>query len=113
MFIRRGSIQLDVLNHRSLLVREVRTGILHRWLERSSASHMKHHVKFTNERVLTTIVEVLECGQRRTVCRSQCMVFFVCLFSRTSIATSFMYVKRIFSAESIGASPVIIACNTG
>ena len=59
------------------------------WLVRSSVSHMKHHVKFANERVLTTIVEVLECGQRRMVCRSQYMVCFVWLFSWTSIATNF------------------------
>ena len=47
------------------------------WLERSSVSHMKHHVKFTNEQVLTMIVKVLECGEYRTVCCSQCMVFFI------------------------------------
>ena len=34
-------------------------------------NHMKHHVKFTNERVLTTIVEVLELGECRKVCHSK------------------------------------------
>ena len=46
--------------------------------QRSSVSHMKHHVKFTNERVLTMIVEVLECKNAEWyICHSQYMVFFV------------------------------------
>ena len=40
------------------------------------SNHMKHHVKFTNHRVLTAIVEVLELGECPKVCRSQYMVFF-------------------------------------
>ena len=30
-----------------------------------SLCHMKYHVKFTNERVITTIVEVLDCEEER------------------------------------------------
>ena len=66
------------------------------WLKQSSVSHKMHHMKFINEQVLITTFKVLECGERRTVCRSQCMVFLVWLFSWTSIATSFMYLKCIF-----------------
>ena len=71
------------------------------WLKLSSVSHMKHDRKFTNERVLITIIEVVECGECRTVYHSQCMVFFVWLFSQTLITTSFKYAKRIFTLNRL------------
>ena len=43
----------------------------------ASLSHMKHHKKFTNKRVITTITEVLECKERRMVCCSQYRMFLV------------------------------------
>ena len=73
---------------------------------------MKHHVKFTNKRVLTTIVEVLECGERRTVCHSQCMVFCLTAFSDFN-RYKFYVCEAHFYSESIGASPMIAACNSG
>ena len=88
-----------------------------RVLKRSSVSHIKHHVKFKSEWVVTTIVEVLECGECSMVCRSQCTALFVWLFSRTLIATSFIYMYTLrevhFCAELIGDIPVIIACDSG
>ena len=42
----------------------------------SSKLHEASH-GVTNERVLTTIVKVLQWGEHGTVCRSQCTVFFV------------------------------------
>ena len=65
------------------------------------SNHMKHHVKFTNDRVLTAIVEVLELGECPKVCSSQYMVFFIKLLSRTSIALSFKYMKRIFKLNRL------------
>ena len=71
-------------------------------------------MKFTNEQVLyvTTIVEVLGCGECRTACRSMCMVFLGWLFSGTLINCDKFYLcEAHFHAELIGANPVISASN--
>ena len=39
-------------------------------LECGERRTLMHHMKFTHERVLTMIVDGLECGEHRTVCRS-------------------------------------------
>ena len=72
---------------------------------------MKHHVKFTNELVLTKIVEVLERGVRRLVCHSQCMVFFCLTVLLDFDRYKFHVCEGYFRTESLDASPVIIACN--
>ena len=71
-----------------------------------SVSNMKHDVKFTDERVLTTIVEVLECGnpERYAVHNVWC----VCLTDFSDFDCYIFYVcEAYFHAESIGTSPVI------
>ena len=65
------------------------------------SNHMKHHVKFTNDRVLTAIVEVLKLGECSKVCRSQYMVLFIKLLSQTSITLSFKYMKCIFKPNRL------------
>ena len=70
-------------------------------------------MKFTNEGVVTMIVKVLERRERRSVCRSHCMVFFCLTVSSDFNRYKFYVCEAHFRAESIGASPVIIACNLG
>ena len=41
------------------------------------SKHIKHQVKFTNDCVLTTIVEMLESGECRKICCSQYMFVFI------------------------------------
>ena len=83
------------------------------WLKQSSVSHMKHHMKFTNEWVLITIVEVLDCGERRTVCCSKYMVFLFDSFLGLWLL-QFLSMSSKFSCWShFGASPVITACYSG
>ena len=72
------------------------------WLELLSISRMKHHVKFTNERVLTTIGEVLECKGRRMY-----GVFCLTVF-RTSIATSFKCVTCILALNRLVQVPGLL-----
>ena len=63
---------------------------------------MKHHVKFTSERLLTTIVEVLERDD----------IF------RLTVSLNFDHYKfevreAHFHPKSFGANPVITACKSG
>ena len=48
----------------------------------------------------------------RKVCRSQCMGFSTSLLSQTRTRTKFIGPEAHFHAESIGASPVVIARKT-
>ena len=77
------------------------------------SNHMKHHMKFINDRVLTTIVDVLELGECRKESRSQYMVVFYLTTFPDVNHSKFQVYEVHFHAESIGASPVIIACKTG
>ena len=79
------------------------------WLKQLSVGHKKHHVKFTNERVLTMIVEVQKCGESRMVRHS----WSFCLTAFSDFDRYKFYVcEAHFRAELIGASPAIIACNS-
>ena len=58
------------------------------------------------------ITEVLECRERSKICCSQCMMLFATVFSDFD-CYKFAVREAHFWAESIGASPVIIACKLG
>ena len=117
MSTRRGSIQVDFLNGPSLLcflsactaqIEDCYYTDWRVWVDRLPVSHMKHHVKFTSEQVLTTIVEVLECGEHSTEWHSQSMTCFCLTVFVDFDRYNFSVCEAHFRTESIGASPVII-----
>ena len=71
------------------------------WFTQLLVTLMEHCVKLRDEQLLTTMVKVLECGEHKVVCCSQCMVVFVLLFSLTWIVMSFMYMKCIFTLNQL------------